>query len=157
MQWLTIGSQPAPGRHKRGFFVTSKLELNSGTPRNQHRFDGSGARPNCFGTYYQRDTRLTREEWIVKYGSDDGFDAYSKGLAEFAAVRAAKDFGAIDRNHDHKLSREEWIAMYGTEEGFDAYDLDGDGFVDETEFALGQASKQRFSDATSKSGARYTP
>ncbi len=39
-------------------------------------------------------------------------------------------------NSDAKISKEEWLARFGSLKGFDDYDVDGDGVVDEEEFAI---------------------
>merc|ERR1711865_751348 len=87
------------------------------------------------------DGKISREEWIARYGSDAGFDQYDldgDGIIDANEFRMAKcaeiQFTRLDADGDGKITREEWIAKYGSDAGFDMYDLDGDGIIDSDEF-----------------------
>ena len=82
------------------------------------------------------DNKISRDEWIAKYGSEEGFDEYDlngDGIIdpdEYRIVNAAKvswnqAAREMDTNADGKISRDEWIAKYGSDEGFNEYDLNG--------------------------------
>jgi len=88
-----------------------------------------------------RDGKLSRDEWLQRYGDDKMFDLYDAdgdGIISpeewLSGEAARKAFDDADIDHDGKLSRQEWILKYGSDAGFDMYDLDGDGFVDADEF-----------------------
>jgi len=94
---------------------------------------------------------LSADEWIAKYGSIEGFDAYDlngDGIIdadEFSmGKQVEKDFTELDADGDGRITREEWIAKYGSDAGFDQYDLDGDGIVDADEFRKIKSSEIEF-------------
>ena len=94
------------------------------------------------------DGKISREEWIARYGSDKGFDEYDlngDGIIdadEYRKCKAAEiEFTKLDANHDGKISREEWIARYGSDKGFDEYDLNGDGIIDADEYRKCKAAE----------------
>lgn len=97
-----------------------------------------------------RDGKLSREEWIARYGDDKLFDAYDAdgdgviSPAEWLAAQQVEgQFKSMDLDGDGKISREEWIARYGSDLGFDMYDLDGDGVIDADEFIRMKASEMQ--------------
>lgn len=96
-----------------------------------------------------RDTKVSREEWIARYGSDAGFVEYTNGeefidADQYMATQMIKArYRMLDTNHDGKISREEWMAKYGTDKGFNAYDLNGDGLIDPEEFLASAPMRAR--------------
>eukprot|EP00658_Telonema_sp_P-2_P027377 TRINITY_DN2114_c0_g1_i1.p1 TRINITY_DN2114_c0_g1~~TRINITY_DN2114_c0_g1_i1.p1 ORF type:complete len:228 (-),score=52.09 TRINITY_DN2114_c0_g1_i1:134-817(-) len=98
-----------------------------------------------------RDGKISREEWVVKFGDDSRFSAYDlngDGIVDpdewMAGQAAEREFNHMDTNHDGKIDRDEWLARYGTMEGFDQYDLDGDGIIDPDEFIKVKELKMEF-------------
>ena len=102
-------------------------------------------------TDLNRDGKISRDEWIAKYGNDTGFDGYDldgDGIIDADEFRqsmvAELSFNTGDINQDGKLSRVEWIGKYGNDTDFDKYDMDGDGIVDADEFRRCQAAEIDF-------------
>ena len=58
----------------------------------------------------------------------------SQSESEMLYIISQRPF--IQVNSDAKISKEEWLARFGSLKGFDDYDVDGDGVVDEEEFAI---------------------
>merc|ERR1712166_704862 len=87
------------------------------------------------------DGKITKEEWIARYGNEDGFDRFDLNgdgfvdAYEFVKMKYAKvSFNQLDTDRDGKVTKEEWIARHGSLDGFDTYDLNGDGVLTQDEF-----------------------
>jgi len=112
-------------------------------------------RTECQKTDTNSDGKIDRDEWIARYGSDKGFDAYDldgDGVIDADEFQASHDaelefVAASDgkfTSGGSKITREQWAAQYGNTKGFDAYDLDGDGVVDADEFRACKAAEIDF-------------
>eukprot|EP00658_Telonema_sp_P-2_P065430 TRINITY_DN54671_c0_g1_i1.p1 TRINITY_DN54671_c0_g1~~TRINITY_DN54671_c0_g1_i1.p1 ORF type:complete len:522 (-),score=170.66 TRINITY_DN54671_c0_g1_i1:247-1812(-) len=98
-----------------------------------------------------RSGKVSRAEWIDRYGSANGFSLYDlnhDGVVdpdEFRKMKSAEfDFEAADTNADTKISKEEWVDRYGSDKGFEQYDLNHDGGVDQDEFRVVKAAEFEF-------------
>jgi len=96
------------------------------------------------------DGKISREEWIARYGDDSLFDQYDldgDGVIdpdEFLAVSEAKQQFADGIAVEGKLTRAQWIAQFGNDDMFDAYDANHDGVVDAGEWIAGQVAETQF-------------
>merc|ERR1711865_1052330 len=97
------------------------------------------------------DGKITKEEWIARYGNEDGFDRFDlngDGIVDADEFRvselACMQLQQGDTNRDGKFDRAEWIKKFGNDDDFDDYDLNGDGSVDAYEFVKMKYAKVSF-------------